>query len=183
MVWESFGAFWQLQSGFHVPFTEECFPSGHFSIKAWLVEYCRDVCPSGRFSHLHTGTLELFQSDHQVLGHIPNQDTSPKMFLGTFNASDIFWYLSPDLCLDKILSRSSTDNSFDLSACQSKNQAISTVGPHIDRCVPFQIMSNHLNLPRVDSNQVVETSRMITGNRIHLISIESHSKGSEYLWK
>ncbi|KAK6305667.1 hypothetical protein J4Q44_G00244470 [Coregonus suidteri] len=26
------------------------------------------------------------------------------VFLGTFNAADIFWYPSPDLCLDKILS-------------------------------------------------------------------------------
>jgi hypothetical protein len=38
------------------------------------------------------------------------------VFLGTFNASDIFWYPSPGLCLDKILSRRSTDNSFDLLA-------------------------------------------------------------------
>ena len=36
--------------------------------------------------------------------------------------------------------------------------ALSTVGPYIDRCVPFQIMSNQFNLPQVDSNQVVETS-------------------------
>jgi hypothetical protein len=28
--------------------------------------------------------------------------------------------------------------------------------PYIDRCVPFQIMSNQLNLPKVDSNQIVE---------------------------
>ncbi|KAK6306788.1 hypothetical protein J4Q44_G00237130 [Coregonus suidteri] len=38
------------------------------------------------------------------------------VFLGTFNAADICWYPSPDLCLDTILSRSSTDNSFDLMA-------------------------------------------------------------------
>jgi hypothetical protein len=38
--------------GCHVPFTEECL------IKAWLVECCRDGCPSGRFSLLHRGTLE-----------------------------------------------------------------------------------------------------------------------------
>ena len=46
-------------------FTEEWLPSGHYTIKAWLVEFCRDGCPSGRFSHLHRGTLELCQSDHQ----------------------------------------------------------------------------------------------------------------------
>ena len=49
------------------------------------------------------------------------------------------------------------------------------------RHVPFQIMFNQLNVPQVDSNQVVE--RMINGNRMHLSSIESHSKGSEYLCK
>ena len=38
------------------------------------------------------------------------------VFLGTFNAAELFWYLSPDLCLDTILSLSSTDNSFDLVA-------------------------------------------------------------------
>ena len=29
------------------------------------------------FSHLHRGTLELCQSDHQVLGHFPDQGPSP----------------------------------------------------------------------------------------------------------
>ena len=32
----------------------------------------RDGCPSGRISHLHRGTLELCQSDHQVFGHLPD---------------------------------------------------------------------------------------------------------------
>ena len=39
------------------------------------------------------------------------------VFLWTFNAREMFWYPSPDLCLDTILSRGSTDNSFDLMAC------------------------------------------------------------------
>ena len=30
--------------------------------------------------------------------------------------------------------------------------ALSTVGPHINRCVPSQIIPNQLNLPQVDSN-------------------------------
>ena len=38
------------------------------------------------------------------------------VFLRAFNAVDICWYPSPDLCLDTILSWSSTDNSFDLMA-------------------------------------------------------------------
>ena len=38
------------------------------------------------------------------------------VFLGTFNAAEMFWCPSPDLCIDTILSRSSTDNSFNLVA-------------------------------------------------------------------
>jgi hypothetical protein len=70
------------------------------------------------------------------------------VFLGTFNASEMFWYPSPD-----------TDNSFDLIARFLLGYALSTVGPYVDCCVPFQIMSNQLNIPQVDSNQVVETSQ------------------------
>ena len=137
--------------------------------RAWLVECCRDGCPSGRFSHLHRGILGLFQSDHRVLGYLPNQGPSPliaqfgratssrkslggsKFFhlgmmevtvcLGTFNAADNLWYPSPDLCFDTILSRSSMDNYFDLMAWFLLWHSVSTVGPYIDRCVPFQIMS------------------------------------------
>ena len=59
------------------------------------------------------------------------------VFLGTFNAADLFWYSSPDLYLDTILSRSSTDNSFDLMAWFLLRHALSTVGPYIDKCVPI----------------------------------------------
>ena len=38
------------------------------------------------------------------------------VFLGTWNAAEMFWYPSPDLYLDSILSLSSTDNPFDLMA-------------------------------------------------------------------
>ena len=34
-------------------------------------------------------------------------------------------------------------------------------------------MSNQLNLPQVDANQVEETSRMIKGNGMHMSSISS----------
>jgi hypothetical protein len=56
-----------LRSGFHLATT----------IKAWWVECCRNGCPSGMFFHLHRETLELCQSDHWVLGHLPDQDPSP----------------------------------------------------------------------------------------------------------
>ena len=88
------------------------------------------------------GSLELCQSDHRVLGALPDQGPFPPIaqfgqvatlgrvlvdpnffhlrmteatvFLGTFNAAAICWYPSPDLFLDTILSRRSTDNSFNL---------------------------------------------------------------------
>ena len=47
-----------------------------------------------------------------------------------------------------------------------------------DKCVPFQIMFNQLNLPHVESNQVVETSQDATE-----LNFESHSKVSEYIHK
>ena len=40
-------------------------------------------------------------------------------------------------------------------------------------CVSFQIMSNQMNLPQVDSNQVVETARIINGSRMHMSLILS----------
>ena len=41
------------------------------------------------------------------------------------------------------VSQRSTDNSFDLMAWLLLWRALSTVEPYIDRCVPFQIMSNN----------------------------------------
>uniref|UniRef100_A0A4W5Q2L0 Uncharacterized protein n=1 Tax=Hucho hucho TaxID=62062 RepID=A0A4W5Q2L0_9TELE len=39
--------------------------------------------------------------------------------MGTFNPAELFWYPSPDLWLDTILSQRSTDNSFDLMPCHA----------------------------------------------------------------
>jgi hypothetical protein len=39
--------------------------------------------------------------------------------LGTFNAADMFWYPSRDLCLDTIMSWISTENYFDFMPCFS----------------------------------------------------------------
>ena len=38
---------------------------------------CKDSCPSGSFYRLHILTLDLCQSDHWVLGHLPDQGPSP----------------------------------------------------------------------------------------------------------
>jgi len=59
--------FGKLQAGCHVPFTEEWLPSGPSTIQAWLVECCRNGCPSWRLSSVHRAMLELCQSDHRVL--------------------------------------------------------------------------------------------------------------------
>ena len=70
--------FGKLQVGCYVSFTEEWLPSDHSTVKAGLVECCRDGCLSVNFSHLHRGTLELCQSDHRVLGHLPDQGLLPR---------------------------------------------------------------------------------------------------------
>ena len=85
----------------------------------------------------------------------------------TFNAAET------DRCFDTILSRRSTDNSLDFMAWFELCHALSTVGPYIDTCVPFQIMSNQLNLPQVIKLYSCTISRMISGNRMHLSSILS----------
>jgi hypothetical protein len=43
------------------------------------VECCKDGFPSGRLSHLHIGTLELYQSDHWVHGHLPDKGPSSQI--------------------------------------------------------------------------------------------------------
>jgi hypothetical protein len=69
------------------------------------VEGCRDGCPSGRFSHLHRGTLELGErsslAGRPALGRVlvvPNvfhlRMMEATVFLGTFNAAKMFWYPS-----------------------------------------------------------------------------------------
>jgi hypothetical protein len=81
----------------------------------------------------------------------------------------------PQICThDAILSRSTTDNSFDLMAWFLLCHALSTVGPYIDKCVSFLILSNQFNLPQMDSNQVVEIpQRLSMETRMHLSSISS----------
>ena len=63
--------FGNLQAGCHVPFTEERLLSGHSTVKARLVECCRNECLSGSLSHLHRVTLELCQSG------LPDEGPSP----------------------------------------------------------------------------------------------------------
>jgi hypothetical protein len=168
---------------------EEWLWSGHSTINAWLVEWCRDTVVV-LLESFPISTEELWSSVRVTirflvtfrtkallpwllslagwpdLGRVlvvPNffhlRMMEVTVFLGTFNIAEMFWYPSPDLCFDIILSRCSTDNSFDLIAWFLLWHALLTVGHYIDRCVPLQIMSIQLNLLQVDANQVVETSQ------------------------
>ena len=179
--------FCKLHADFHVSFTEERLPSGHSAIKPRSVECCSDGCPSGSFSHLHTGSLELSQSDHRVLGHLSYQGPCPlpiaqfgqaassrkspgcsKLLpfknygghcaLGNLQCSRIFFSLPRSVPQHNPVSELCRQF-LQLMAWFLLWYALSAVRPYIDRCVPFQIMSNQLNLPQVDSNQGVETSQ------------------------
>ena len=66
--------FGKLQAGCHVPFTKEWLPSGHSSIPAWLLQRWLSFW---KVSSLHRGMLELLQSYHRVLGHLPDSSFSP----------------------------------------------------------------------------------------------------------
>ena len=95
------------------------------------------------------------------------------MFLGAFNASANCWYPSQDLYLNKILSRSSADNSFDLMAWFLLCHALPTVRPYTDRCAFLNhIQSIEFSTGRLQSS-CRNISRMINGNRMHLSSISS----------
>ena len=94
------------------------------------------------------------------------------VFLGTFNAADIFWYPSPDLCLDTILPLCSKDNSFDLMAwfllwhvnCGTWYRHVCAF-PNYVQSIGFTtggLQSSCRNI-----------SRMINGNRMHPSSISS----------
>ena len=139
-------------------------------------------------SPISTEELELCQSDHLVpdrgpspliaqFGRVASSRKSlggPKLFPfkndgGTFNAADIFWYTSPDLCLDTIPSRSSTDYSFDLMAWFCTCTV--NFGTFLYRQVcafPNHVQSIEFNTPSCGN-----MSRIINGNWMHLSSISS----------
>ena len=125
--------FGKVQAGCHVPFTEEWLPSGHKGLiggmlQRWLSFW--KVLPSPQRNSRALSELPSVTS--QTKGLLPRLlslagwpdlgkvfQNLPFMmeatvFLGTFNAAEMFLYPSQDLCIDTILSRSSTDNSFDL---------------------------------------------------------------------
>ncbi|CDQ90590.1 unnamed protein product [Oncorhynchus mykiss] len=130
------------------------------SFKHQLSEQLTDHCTCKKpikLSHPHTVFILLLC-------------TPATVFLETFNAADIFWYASPDLCRDAILSRNTTDNSFDL--CSDVHCQLWAFPNHV-QSIEFTtsgIQSSCRNI-----------SRMINGNRMYLVSISSLIKGSEYV--
>ena len=158
---------------------------------------------SGRFSHLHRGTLELCQSDH----HFPDQGPSPRLLslarqpaLGRVLVVPNFFHfrmieatvLGDLQCCRNVLVpiarsvpwhnsvSSSTNYSFNLMASFFLWIALSTVTLHIVWCVPFQIMSNQLNLPVGFQSSCRNIKDYQCKQDAPEFNFESHSKGSEY---
>ena len=94
------------------------------------------------------------------------------VLIGTFKVADIFLYPSPDLCLETILFRRSTDNSFDfmLGLC---SDTVNCGTLYIQVCAfPNQVQSTEFTTGglQLSSRSI---SRMIRGNKMNLSSILS----------
>lgn len=79
-------------------------------------------------------------------------DGGQSTYMDLQSSKKTFLYRFPDLGLQTILSHKSIDKSFDFMFWFELWCALSTVGPDIDECVPFQILCNQLNQAQVDSN-------------------------------
>ena len=141
--------------GFRVSFIEERLPSGHSAIKPRSMVCCSDGCPSGGFSHLHTRPLELSQSDHRVLGHLSYEGPFPLIAQSGQVA------LGRVLVVTKLLPFKNYGGHCAPGTLQCSIICFAafprSVPPHnpiselgLIWCVPFQIMSNHLNSAQVD---------------------------------
>ena len=157
------------------------------------MECYRDGCPSGRLSHLHRGTLELCQSDHRVLGHLPDQGPSPPIvqFL-PFKNDGGHCVLGQLQCCRNVLvpfprsvplTQSSSDNFlqphdlvFALTCtvnCGMLYRQVSALPNHV-KLIEFTtggLQSSCRNM-----------SRMINGKDAPEINFTSHSKGFEYFY-
>ena len=190
-----------LQVGCHVPLTEEWLLPGHSMIQAWLMERCRDGSPSERFSSLDK---KHWSSVRETVGFLVTALTKalPQSFslarqpalgrvlvvsnffhswiieasvvIATSNPAEMFQYPSPDLCLDTILSRRSTENSFNFMAWFGLWCALSAVGPLYRQVCAFP---NHIQSTEFTTGGLQSScrniSRMISWNRMHLSSILS----------
>ena len=103
-----------IQTLYSVPFWST-FGSDYSLDYSWVWATSLANLYLGSFSHF---SLQTFSSSVRldgerrlvVLNFFNLRMMEATVFFGIFNAADIFWYPSPDLCLNTILSRSSTDN-------------------------------------------------------------------------
>ena len=143
---------------------------------------------------------------NRVLGHLPDLGPFPRLrslagqpalesvlvvpnlfllrmmeatvFLWTVNDAELFWYPSPDLCLNTTLSQHSTDNSVNHTAWFLLTCTVNC-GIYTHVCTfPNHVQSIELTTGGLQSSYRT-VSRIINGNRMHLSSIS----GSEYLHK
>jgi hypothetical protein len=153
-----------LRSGFRLATT----------IKRLIVESAAEIGKTSRRTTISRD--ELCQSDHCVLGHLSDQGPSPpiaqfgwaassKKSLGGSKLPPSFINGSHgvirdlqccnvlDLCLDNPVSElyGQFHRPHGLVFARTCTANCGT----LNRCAPFQLMSNQLNLPQVDSNQVV----------------------------
>ena len=90
--------------------TEELWSTGKVTIGLLVSSLTNDILPRlfSLAGQSALGRVLLLPT----LFHLRMMEAS--VVLGFFNAAEMFWYPSPGLCLDTILSLSSMDNSFDL---------------------------------------------------------------------
>ena len=127
MVWESLGAFWQNESGLSSSFywgVACVWPLYHKdmiggALQRWVSFWKVLPFPQRKARALPEGPSGSWSLGGSSLGGsklLPFRMMEATVFLRTFNAAEMFWYSSPDLYLDTILSRSSTAKSFNLIA-------------------------------------------------------------------
>jgi hypothetical protein len=171
MVWVLSVPVGKLQVGSHVLFTEEWLLSGHTTIKAWLVKCWRDGCPSGRFSHLHrdSGALRV------TIGFLVTSLTKAlHPWLLSLAGWPAFGRVLVEATADIFLAPypRSVPGHNPVSVLYGQFRL-----PHgLVFALTCTVNGGTLYrqvcaLPQVDYNQIVEISRMIIGNRMHLSSI------------
>ena len=136
------GAFWQTPSRLSCAFywgEASVWPLYHKGLiggvlQWWLCFWKVLTSPQGNSGALSEWPLvlgHLLDQCHSVPIAQFGQSTSSRKSLGG-SKRFLFWYPCPDLCLDTILSWSSTNNYFNLMAWFMLWHALSTVGPYTE---------------------------------------------------
>ena len=130
----------------------------------------------------NSGALSEWLAGRPALGRalvVPNfihlRMMEATVFLETFNAPEMCCYPSPDLCLDTILSRSSTDNSYDFHGLVFTLTYNVNYGTLYRQVCTFQnhVQSIEFTTVGLQLRMINGISRIINGNRMHMSSISS----------